>query len=152
MQEYFNKYETEDWELTEDLIAEPSAGYNKEKDFTTLVAWQNAREVKLFFYNEIVPKLPAVEKYNLSDQIRRASISITANISEGYGRFHYKEGVQYYRISRGSLFELKDHLISCNDLEYIGKDLFQDGIQLIEKAKVSLNGFIKFVNSKVKKK
>ncbi|MEA3287098.1 MAG: four helix bundle protein [Candidatus Marinimicrobia bacterium] len=134
------------------FISEPNSGYDKDRDFTSLIAWQNAREVKLFFYNKILPKLPPVEKYNLCDQMRRAAISITANISEGYGRFHYKESAQYYRISRGSLYELKDHLMSCHDLSYIDEILFQDGLHLIEKAKISLNGFINFVNSKVRKK
>jgi four helix bundle protein len=137
---------------SEYFIAEPNSEYAKDRDFVTLLAWQNARAVKLFFYNRIMPNLPAVEKYNLCDQIRRAAISITANISEGYGRFHYKESTQYYRISRGSLYELKDHLMSCHDLSYIDKTLFQDGIQLIEKAKISLNGYINFVNSKIPKK
>ncbi len=141
----------DDRESSEYFISEPPSEYQEEHDFTTLVAWQNAREVKLFFYSAIIPNLPSIEKYNLADQIRRAAISITANISEGYGRFHYRESVQYYRISRGSLYELKDHIISCNDLEYINADLLKDGIQLIEKAKISVNGFINYVNKKIKK-
>lgn len=55
--------------------------------------------------------------------MRKASISVTANIAEGYGRFHYQELLQFFRIARGSLYELKDHLISCNDLSYIEADL-----------------------------
>ncbi|MCF7822997.1 MAG: four helix bundle protein [Candidatus Marinimicrobia bacterium] len=117
----------------------------------SLVAWQNARKVKLFCYDEIVPKLPAAEKYNLKDQIIRAATSSTANIAEGYGRFHYKESAQFYRISRGSLYELKDHLISCNDLNYIDDHLLREGLNLIEDAKINLNGYIKFVLSKVEK-
>jgi four helix bundle protein len=94
------------------------------------------------FYAEIIPALPFEEKYNLGVQIRRVSVSATANISEGYGRFHYKEGIQYYRIARGSLYELKDNLITCRDLEYINDSLFQKGSDLIEPAKITLNGFI----------
>ena len=77
-------------------------------------------------------------------------MSVTANISEGYGRFHYQEGIQYYRIARGSLYELKDHLICCRDLQCIDDSLFEKGIDLIEQAKVKLNGFIKFVEAKQK--
>lgn len=127
-------------------------GYNEHKDFVTLEAWKRCREVKNFFYKEIIPKLPIEEKYNLGTQIRKASVSITANIAEGYGRFHYIEGIQFYRISRGSLFELKDHLISCKDFNYVTKDLFNNGIKLIESAKVTLNGYIKYVKGKVKLK
>ena len=97
-------------------------GYNEKKDFTSLEAWKKARSVKLFFYNEVIPLLPEDEKYNLNIQIRKASVSITANISEGYGRYHYQEGMQFYRISRASMYELKDHLISCFDFNYINKE------------------------------
>ena len=92
--------------------------------------------------------LPPEEKFNLGVQIRRASVSVTANISEGYGRFHFKEGIQHYRIARGSLYELKDHLIACLDLEYINDALVEKGVDLIENAKITLNGFIKFIEAK----
>nr|MBC8175431.1 four helix bundle protein [Candidatus Neomarinimicrobiota bacterium] len=69
---------------------------------------------------------------------------------EGYGRFHYKEGIQFYRISRASIYELKDHLISCLDFNYINKELFSEGVDLIESAKQKLNGYIIFVKKKIK--
>jgi len=138
--------------LYENSISDPIKGYQNQKDFTTLVAWQNAREVKLFFYQKVIPLLPNSEKYALASQIQRAAVSITANISEGYGRFHYKESVQFYRIARGSLYELKDHLITSQDLKYVDQDLSLEGFQLIEKAKISLNGFINFVRSKYEKR
>ena len=121
--------------------------YNAQKDFTTLDAWKKARLVKLFFYKEVIPFLPVEEKFNLDHQIRKASISGTANIAEGYGRYHYQEGIQFYRISRGSIYELKDHLITCYDLDLISKETFEKGICLIEDAKMTLNGYIKFVTS-----
>ena len=124
------------------------ARYKSSKDFVTLDAWKKARLVRIFFYSEIISVLPSEEKYNLAAQIRRACVSATANISEGYGRFHYKEGLQFYRIARASLYELKDHLISCLDSEYIDEMLFEKGIDLIEQAKVKLNGFIKFVEGR----
>lgn len=61
--------------------------YNPYKDFTTLDAWEKARSLKLFFYKEVIPLLPPEEKFNLNIQIRKASVSGTANISEGYGRY-----------------------------------------------------------------
>jgi len=101
--------------IVEDVLLK----YNSQKDFTFLEAWKKARLLKLFFYKEVIPYLPSEEKHNLNIQIRKASVSGTANISEGYGRYHYQEGIQFYRISRGSIYELKDHLISCFDLIYI---------------------------------
>ncbi len=129
-------------------VEKPHEFYDEKRDFTTLEAWLKCREVKLFFYKKILSHLPQEEKYNLEFQIRKAAISITANISEGYGRYHYQEGIQFYRISRGSLFELKDHLISCFDIGYVDKELKGESERLIEAAKITLNGYINFVRNK----
>ena len=141
-------YESEESDFQ---VNEPNEYYDTNRDFTTLEAWKKCREVKLFFYNKIIPRLPKEEKFNLDFQIRKASVSSTTNISEGYGRYHYQEGIQFYRISRGSLYELKDHLISCYDLKYIDDCLKIEGEELIESAKVTLNGYINYVISKIKK-
>ena len=120
--------------------------YKPHKEFTTLDCWKLAREVKLFFYQEVLPCLPKEEMYNLGSQIRNASVSTTANIAEGYGRFHYKESIQFYRISRGSMFELKDHLITCYDLKYITISTYEKGVKEIESAIKKLNGYIGYIN------
>ena len=133
------------------IINEPHEFYDGNKDFTTLKAWIKCREVKLFFYKKITPLLPKEEKFNLDIQIKKASVSTTANISEGYGRYHYQEGIQFYRISRSSLYELKDHLLSCYDFGYINHELMQEGKSLIESAKIILNGYINFVKSRIQK-
>ena len=125
--------------------------YNPYKDFTTLDAWLKARSLKLFFYKEVIPLLPPEEKFNLNVQIRKASVSGTANISEGYGRYYYQEGIKFYRVSRGSINELKDHLISCYDLEFIDKQIYDKGISLIEETKSILNGYMRYVSAKERK-
>lgn len=132
----------------ENIFEEPEGKYDENRDFTSLICWKDARSVKLFFYKKVLPLLPKEEKFNLDVQIRKASVSCTANISEGYGRFHFQEGIQFYRISRGSAYELKDHLISCFDLEYIRREIYNEGLDLLEKAKISLNGYINYVKSK----
>ena len=76
--------------------------YGAIKHFTDIEAWKLARELRVALY-EMSKTLPAEEKYNLTSQIIRAAISCTANIAEGYGRFHYQENIQFCRISRGSL-------------------------------------------------
>ena len=126
----------------------PFADYNPNKDFTTLVAWQRARELKLFLYTEVLPLLPAEEKFNLNIQIRKVGVSSTANIAEGYGRYHHKEAIHFYRFSRGSIFESKDHLTSCFDLRYIPEPIFERGLVLVEQAKVAINGYIKYIQNK----
>ena len=130
------------------LAEEPARGYNSEKDFVSLDAWRKGRKVRLFFYNKVIPLIPPEEKYALASQTRRASHSITLNIAEGYGRYHYKEGIPFYCIARGSIYELKDILIICWDMKIIGKDLFDTGWELLEDAKVTLNGFILYVQER----
>lgn len=130
-----------------DFFEEAAGEYKKEKDFTSLLCWQDARKMKLFFYNEVIPKLPSYEESNLKSQMRHASVSSTANIAEGYGRYNYQDSTRFYRISRGSTFELKDHLISCKDLKYINKEVYDKGLILIENAKIKINGYIRYVQN-----
>ena len=132
-----------------DKIKEPGGEYDAQKDFTTLACWSKAREVKLSFLHDILPKLPQEEKFGLGNQIRSAIISTTANIAEGYGRFHHQESIQFYRISRGSLYELKDHLITCLDYKFISDEIFKDGTDKIEKAKISLGGYINYKRKQI---
>ena len=122
--------------------------YNPYKDFNTLEAWIRVRELKLFLYSEVIPMLPAEEKFNLNVQIRKSAVSGTANIAEGYGRHNYKDSIRFYRISRGSIYESKDHLMSCYDLHYISHPVLDRGLVLIEKAKAALNGYIKYIKSR----
>ncbi len=138
-------------EIKSAILWDDTVPYDENRDFTSLKAWKKARKVKLFFYSSVLPSIPKVEVYQLGAQIRDASVSITANIAEGYGRYHYQEGIQFYRISRASLYELKDHLITCIDLEYISKELFDEGISLIEEAKKTINGYIRYVKEQKRK-
>ena len=98
--------------------------YNPNKDLTTLECWQKARRVKLFFYQEILPLLPTEGKYNLDIQIRKASVSAAANISEGYGRYNYKESIQFYRISRSSLYRSEEHTSELQSHSFISYAVF----------------------------
>ena len=91
------------------------------RTFQDLEVWQVGRDVRVRLYI-VVNRLPDSERYNLSAQIRRAAVSLTANVAEGYGRFHFKENIQYCRITRGSAYELIDHLITCQDERYLAKE------------------------------
>ncbi len=75
----------------------------------------------------LVGSFPTEEKFGLVKQIRDAATSTTANIAEGFGRYHYQENIQFCRISRGSLFEILDHLITSVDSGYITAEQFEDG-------------------------
>ena len=116
------------------------------RDFTELEVWKKCQEIKMDIYN-IIKVLPETEKYNLVSQMRRAAVSITANIAEGYGRFHYQENIQFCRQSRGSLYELKDHILTCFECKYIPKDRKEEIMKKIETAIKLLNGYIKMLKN-----
>ena len=78
----------------------------------------------------------------------RAARSTTRNIAEGFGRFHFKENIQFCRISRGSLFEIKDDLLSCVDEKIVASQDIAEGLQLVDQAIHSVNGYVKYLNSK----
>jgi len=66
----------------------------------------------------LLKQLPPEEKYALAGQMRRAAVSVTNNIAEGHGRWHYQENIHYCRISRGSIDELIDDINTCQDEGY----------------------------------
>lgn len=82
------------------------------KSFEDLDVWKVGRQVRIELY-ALTLRFPKHEQYCLGQQVRTAAISLTANIAEGYGRFHYKENIQFCRIARGSAYELLDHIIAC---------------------------------------
>ena len=88
---------------------------------------------------------PSEEKYRLIDQVIRASRSVTANIAEGFGRFHYQEYAQYCRQGRGSLYELIDHLITAHDEGYVTESELKEYKNEIEQCLTVLNGFINYL-------
>ena len=72
--------------------------------------------------NSLINKLPNIEEYNLKKQMRRAKLSVTNNIAEGFGRYHYLENIQFCRQSRGSICELIDDFNECYANGYIDQD------------------------------
>jgi four helix bundle protein len=114
------------------------------KSFEDLEVWQLGRALRLQLY-ELSEQLPQQERYNLSPQIRRAAVSLTSNIAEGYGRFHFKENAQFCRISRGSAYELIDHLIACKDQGYLKEQTFEDLRKNLTRFVQMLNGYIRSI-------
>lgn len=93
-------------------------------------------------------QLPASEKFELGSQIRRAAVSVTNNIAEGHGRFHYLEQIKFCLNARGSLEELIDDLNICEDESYIElKEIFllkQSGWRVHQ----MLNGYIRWLRER----
>jgi four helix bundle protein len=95
--------------------------------------------------HELARRIPAEEKYDLVAQIRRSSKSITANIAEGYGRYHYLDRIRFYTIARGELNETIAHLINANVLHYVEREYFEQVYKLARQTEAALNGFINYV-------
>ena len=114
------------------------------KTFEELDCWKKATEIRRQ-RAELVKGFPYEEKYKLTDQIVRASRSVTANIAEGFGRFHYQEYAKFCRQSRGSLYELIDHLIVAKDENYISTEEYERLKSEIELTLAVLNGFINYL-------
>ncbi len=124
-------------------------GKYKRHSFEDVKAWQLAREYRKKLY-EITKKFPVDEKYCLTNQLRRAAISIHANIAEGYGRYSYQENIQFCRMARGSLNETLDQLYVAIDENYINLDEFNDIYKQGRNVEMAINGYIGFLKSQQK--
>ena len=92
-------------------------------------------------------RLPKTEEYMLKNQILRSGRSVTANIAEGFGRFHYQENIQYCRQGRGSLAETMEHIIVAFDEKYIGEELLTVLNNNYKTCLKELNTYIKYLKS-----
>lgn len=94
---------------------------------------------------EVLPQLPKEERFRLSDQLLRAARSVTANIAEGYGRFHYLDNTKFCSVARGSCYETLDHLITAHDEGLIQEEALRIGRQKFEQTKGLLNGYMRYL-------
>jgi four helix bundle protein len=115
--------------------------------FEDLEVYKAARQYRKKIY-ALLKRLPVEEKYNLASQMRRAATSLTNNIAEGHGRYHYQENNRFLRQSRGSLEELLDDLNICLDEHYFQESeiniLKIEGFSLLHK----LNGYIAYLKKR----
>jgi four helix bundle protein len=98
------------------------AGFKK---FEDIKAWQKAREVTRIIYHTTTDG-EFSKDYDLRNQIRRASISIMANVAEGFGRHSDKEFANFLNIAHASACEVQSHLYIALDLNYIHQDKFNN--------------------------
>ena len=116
--------------------------------FEDLKFWQAAYSLKNRIRNEVLILIPEKEKYELKSQLLRAARSATANIAEGWGRFHFLDSRKFFFNSRGSLGEILDHLLEAKDCKYISKELY---VSIQEDCFTSLkilNGYIRYLTEK----
>lgn len=114
------------------------------QSFTELEVWKKARQLKIDI-EMLIKTFPAEEKFRLCDQLIRALRSINANISEGHGRFTYKDQIRFCIQARGSLSETLNHLIDAFDCKYISAEILQQYKIKIEEVERLLNGYITYL-------
>jgi four helix bundle protein len=115
--------------------------------FEDLEVYKTARDFRKAMY-AVNRRLPDFEKYELGSQIRRASVSLTNNMAEGHGRFHYPDQIRFFLHSRGSLEELVDDLNVCLDEKYLPSD---EVAKLKEQARgvlILINGYLRYLRSR----
>ena len=117
-------------------------GYRK------LIAYQKAKEVVKHTY-KLLRKFPAEERYAMSDQLRRASVSITSNIAEGINRYSVKDKVHFIEIAYGSLMEVSSQFEIAEELNYITSDERLSMDLLVGDVARLLTGLQKTYNSKL---
>jgi four helix bundle protein len=119
------------------------------KTFEDLEAWQEAHKLVLEIYR-ITKTFPRSEIYGIISQLRRAASSISANIAEGFSRFHYNDKIRFYYNSRGSISEVKNYLILSKDLGYIKIDTQDKLYKLADSVLRLINGLIRAIEKQQK--
>jgi four helix bundle protein len=115
---------------------------NKIRNFTDLETWQRGHQAVLAIYT-LTKNFPKEEMFGLVSQLRRAAVSITSNIAEGFSRSSYKEKVQFYRIALGSITETQNQLIIARDIGYISLEEFEKISEYLILVHKLCNGLIK---------
>jgi four helix bundle protein len=96
-----------------------------------LVVWQKSMDLIIESYR-LAQRLPVSEQYGLASQIRRAAVSVPANIAEGFGRWHKKEFLRFLLVANGSLKELETHLEIGRRLNFFEKVELARGLKLAD--------------------
>ncbi|MBR1805088.1 MAG: four helix bundle protein [Selenomonadaceae bacterium] len=116
------------------------------KSYEDLAAWQRAMDLTTEVYS-IVKFLPREETYALSDQMRRAAVSIPSNIAEGQGRNSTREFIYFLSVARGSINELKTQLQICVRLKYLSGAEAERAVALCIETYKILSGLISKLNT-----
>lgn len=112
------------------------------KSYRDLIVWQKSMDLVTLVY-KLVKLLPEDEKYSLTSQLKRSSISIPSNIAEGYGRKYTKDYARFLQIARGSLFEMQTQLQIAVNLEFLSENDLIEIISLSVEIKKMLNVLVK---------
>ena len=109
--------------------------------YKDLVVWQKSIQLTKEIYR-LIGLLPKEETYSLSDQMRRAVVSMSSNIAEGQARKNDKEFIQFLHIAKGSMAELETQLITCREVGYFSQEQLDYSFNLCQQITVLLNNLI----------
>ncbi len=115
--------------------------------FTDLEAWKVSHEICLHVY-QLTKNFPSSEKFGIIDQLRRASSSVTVNIAEGWGRYHFADRTKFYYQARGSNTEVENFLILSKDLGYISITEFDSMLLLVKRGFQIISGLIRSIEER----
>jgi four helix bundle protein len=115
------------------------------RSFEDLDCWKACRVLRIFVARSLCKVLPKEERYRLGDQLLRAARSTTANIAEGYGRFHYLDNAKFCSNARGSASEVLDHVITAEDEQLAPEEITTEARAHVQKAVALLNGYIAYL-------
>ncbi len=119
--------------------------------FEDIEAWQEARKLVKLVYDAINKSREFQKDFRLANQMQGAAISSMSNIAEGFARKSNKEFIQYLFISKSSAAEIQSHLYVALDQGYMSKEVFEKIYNQAEKVSKMDSGFIKYLNSQLKK-
>lgn len=119
----------------------------KIKKFTDLDCWREGHSLVLQIYT-LTKSFPSEEKFGLTNQIRRAAVSVTSNIAEGFSRRTPNDKIYFYAVAQGSLTELQNQLLIARDLKYIKTEVFKKTAQKTIIVHKLITGLIKSINKK----
>ena len=110
-----------------------------------LKVWERTKDFALKIYKEVLPLMPAEEKWALKQQLRRSSVSISSNIAEGYGRYNYQDNVRFCYIARGSLEEALSQIVFSHEVGYLPNPIYEELEKEGEELGRMLNGYIAYL-------
>lgn len=114
----------------------------KIKSFTDLAAWQQAHKLAIRIY-QVTKTFPKEEQFGLTSQIRRAAVSVTSNIAEGFSRASKAEKINFYTIAQGSITELQSQLLLARDIGYLSRATCADVAEQTTVAQKLTHGLLK---------
>ena len=122
----------------------------KIKNFYDLEVWKKGHQLVLEIY-KITKDFPKEEKFGIVDQLRRAASSVTANIAEGFERYHFNDKIKFYYQARGSVAEVQNFLLLSQDLGYIAIQKCEDLNKQADTIRQLINGLIRSISNQKNK-